>query len=77
MKTKIKKKDDFTRTLEVIVPWDSLKADYQKYFKDQSRKYEISGKNNTYYCGAYWRNGFHEDGVISGLDVCKSFGESL
>ena len=43
----------------------------------QSRKYEISGKNNTYYCGAYWRNGFHEDGVISGLDVCKSFGESL
>ena len=43
MKTKIKKKDDFTRTLEVIVPWDSLKADYQKYFKDQSRKYEIPG----------------------------------
>ena len=43
----------------------------------QNRKHEISGKNNTYYCGAYWRNGFHEDGVVSALDVCKDFGESL
>ena len=43
----------------------------------QKRKNEISGKNNTFYCGAYWRNGFHEDGVVSALDVCKSFGETL
>ena len=43
----------------------------------QGRKNEISGKNNTYYCGAYWRNGFHEDGVMSALDVCKDFGQSL
>ena len=43
----------------------------------QSRKHEINGKNNTYYCGAYWRNGFHEDGVVSALDVCKDFGEFL
>ena len=43
----------------------------------QKRKREISGHNNTYYCGAYWRNGFHEDGVVSALDVCSQFGESL
>ena len=43
----------------------------------QKRKHEISGVNNTYYCGAYWRNGFHEDGVISALEVCKHFGLSL
>ncbi len=43
MKTKINKKDDFTRALEVIVPWDSLKEDFGKYFKDQSKKYEIPG----------------------------------
>ena len=43
----------------------------------QKRKHEISGVKNTFYCGAYWRNGFHEDGVVSALDVCKSFGESL
>ena len=43
----------------------------------QNRKHEISGINNTYFCGAYWRNGFHEDGVISALDVCKNFGVSI
>ena len=45
--------------------------------KAQARKNEISGVNNTYYCGAYWRNGFHEDGVVSALDVCKNFGIEL
>ncbi|NCO46690.1 MAG: FAD-dependent oxidoreductase, partial [Vibrio sp.] len=29
----------------------------------------VNGVNNTWYCGAYWRNGFHEDGVTSALDV--------
>ena len=43
----------------------------------QKRKHEISGTNNTYYCGAYWHNGFHEDGVVSALDVCSQFGERL
>lgn len=33
----------------------------------QDRWQEISGHRNTYYCGAYWRWGFHEDGVFSGL----------
>ncbi len=27
---------------------------------------EINGRN-TWFCGAYWRNGFHEDGVFSAL----------
>ena len=45
--------------------------------KAQKRKHEISGVNNTYYCGAYWQNGFHEDGVVSALDVCSHFGETL
>lgn len=45
--------------------------------KAQSRKHEISGQKNTYYCGAYWHNGFHEDGVVSALDVCEHFGEKL
>ena len=43
----------------------------------QKRKDEICGKNNTYFCGAYWGYGFHEDGVNSALDVCKKFGLSL
>ncbi len=45
--------------------------------KAQNRKHEISGQKNTYYCGAYWYNGFHEDGVVSALDVCEHFGEKL
>ncbi len=32
----------------------------------QKRRAEISGVNRTFYCGAYWRYGFHEDGVVSG-----------
>lgn len=43
----------------------------------QGRHHEISGKRRTHYCGAYWFNGFHEDGVNSGLRVAKHFGISL
>jgi predicted NAD/FAD-binding protein len=31
----------------------------------QRRWGEISGARRTHYCGAYWRWGFHEDGVWS------------
>jgi predicted NAD/FAD-binding protein len=31
----------------------------------QRRHDEISGAERTHYCGAYWRWGFHEDGVAS------------
>jgi predicted NAD/FAD-binding protein len=32
----------------------------------------ISGRNRTHYCGAYWFNGFHEDGVRSALRVARA-----
>ncbi|ENM5854490.1 NAD(P)/FAD-dependent oxidoreductase [Vibrio mimicus] len=35
----------------------------------QQAKAQISGENHTWFCGAYWHNGFHEDGVRSALDV--------
>lgn len=35
---------------------------------------KISGKNKTHFCGAYWANGFHEDGVVSALNVAHSLG---
>ncbi len=38
---------------------------------------QISGANNTWYCGAWRYNGFHEDGVRSALDVAAGFGLSL
>ncbi|MFP0198441.1 NAD(P)/FAD-dependent oxidoreductase [Pseudomonas sp. PHC1] len=43
----------------------------------QQRWAEIDGAQHTHYCGAYWANGFHEDGVVSALRVAAAFGESL
>lgn len=43
----------------------------------QGRRERINGVNRTWYCGAYWGAGFHEDGVNSALAVCKDFGENL
>lgn len=37
----------------------------------QTRRNEISGLRRSWYCGAYWYNGFHEDGVRSALDVVQ------
>jgi predicted NAD/FAD-binding protein len=42
--------------------------------KAQSQRGKICGKNHTHFCGAYWYNGFHEDGLRSALDVCARFG---
>lgn len=41
----------------------------------QERWAEISGINHTHFCGAYWRNGFHEDGVVSAIRVAEMLGE--
>ncbi|WP_433771402.1 NAD(P)/FAD-dependent oxidoreductase [Pseudomonas putida] len=43
----------------------------------QARWPELQGAQNSYYCGAYWGNGFHEDGVVSALRVAAAFGEQL
>lgn len=43
----------------------------------RARWSEISGVSRTHYCGAYWGNGFHEDGVVSALRVCERLGVRL
>ena len=43
----------------------------------QGRHAEISGVDGIHYCGAYWGNGFHEDGVVSALAVTRKFGATL
>ncbi|MDB2373110.1 FAD-dependent oxidoreductase [Psychrosphaera haliotis] len=45
--------------------------------KAQLQRDTICGKHNTHFAGAYWYNGFHEDGVRSGVDVAKRFGCEL
>lgn len=39
----------------------------------QQKRSQICGLNNTHFAGAYWYNGFHEDGVRSAVDVAKRF----
>jgi len=43
----------------------------------QARQRELNGARRTYYCGAYWRNGFHEDGVVSALAALEHFQADL
>jgi predicted NAD/FAD-binding protein len=43
----------------------------------QARQRELNGARRTYYCGAYWRFGFHEDGVVSALEALRHFRDDL
>lgn len=44
----------------------------------QTKWSSISGAGlHTHFCGAYWFNGFHEDGVRSGLRVCQALGHDI
>lgn len=38
----------------------------------RARHRELIDRNRTSFCGAYWRNGFHEDGVVSALAVVEA-----
>lgn len=40
----------------------------------QARWEEVNGVNRTWFCGAYWANGFHEDGLTSALRVARKLG---
>jgi predicted NAD/FAD-binding protein len=40
----------------------------------QARHHEISGRDRTHFCGAYWGWGFHEDGVTSAVRVAAQLG---
>ena len=43
-----------------------------KSWRAQARRGEINGHHRSWFCGAYWYNGFHEDGVRSALDVVNA-----
>ena len=42
-------------------------------FASQQKHDQLNQDRKLLYCGAYWRFGFHEDGVLSALNVCKHF----
>ncbi|RZO82703.1 MAG: FAD-dependent oxidoreductase [Oceanococcus sp.] len=40
----------------------------------RAQRAQINGQQRSWYCGAYWYNGFHEDGARSALDVAQALG---
>jgi predicted NAD/FAD-binding protein len=80
----IKSKETFCVTLnatEKIAP-EKILGTYQyahpvfslASIEASSNWHRINGVNRTWYCGAYWGNGFHEDGLNSALKVTKGLG---
>jgi predicted NAD/FAD-binding protein len=43
-------------------------------FRAQQRLWSLQGRLNTWYCGAYFGAGFHEDGLQAGLAVAEALG---
>jgi predicted NAD/FAD-binding protein len=43
----------------------------------QPKLWELQGHQNTWYCGAYFGSGFHEDGIQAGLAVAEMLGGRL
>jgi predicted NAD/FAD-binding protein len=41
----------------------------------QSTIRAMNGGRNTWFCGAWMKNGFHEDGFASAVDVVNAMGE--
>ena len=40
----------------------------------QRKLWQLQGQRNTWFCGAYFGSGFHEDGLQSGLAVAEALG---
>jgi predicted NAD/FAD-binding protein len=58
------------RSFEYMHPIFTEKAvDAQRHHR------ALNGARRTYFCGAYWRNGFHEDGVVSAINALEHFRE--
>lgn len=46
-------------------------------FQSQKELIQLNGEQNTFFCGAYFGFGFHEDGVKSALTIGEKFGVTL
>ena len=49
----------------------------QKAIEAQSQVPSIQGQDGLWFCGAYQRYGFHEDGLLSAVNVAKQMGVSI
>jgi len=80
----ITKKDYFVslnETDEIKEVIENIKYSHPQFdlnaIKMQGKRDEINGVNNTYFAGAYWRYGFHEDGLWSANTIAEKLGCEL
>jgi uncharacterized protein len=72
-------RDDAIRDEQVLGRFDYAHPVFDRpAIAAQRRHEELNGQRRTWFCGAYWGFGFHEDGVQSALTVCRRLaGETL
>ena len=64
------------RPIKEELIWDEVSLRHPVYDLEaiaaQEAAAAMNGTNRTWFCGAWMKNGFHEDGLSSGLDVVRS-----
>lgn len=64
------------RPIKEELIWDEVSLRHPVYDLEaiaaQEAAATMNGTNRTWFCGAWMKNGFHEDGLSSGLDVVRS-----
>lgn len=76
---RLRKKHTYLVTLNQDIPEEHVLKSFiyhhpiytMEAIRAQQDWHTISGRNRSHYCGAYWFNGFHEDGVKSALRVAS------
>ncbi len=65
-----------TRTIREELIYDQVTFAHPQYdlaaLAAQDTMRAINGQNNTWFCGAWMKNGFHEDGIASAVDVVEA-----
>ena len=55
--------------------WKYIEYEHPVYTQEtinaQNKRPQLQGKMSSYYCGAYWGWGFHEDGARSGVEAAQ------
>jgi predicted NAD/FAD-binding protein len=64
-----------TARAQVVARFEYAHPQYSRAGVAAQRRWaEVSGRDRIHFCGAYWRWGFHEDGVWSALRVAAALG---
>ncbi len=61
--------DKIIREFDYDHPWFDAVA-----IQNQPRLWSLQGQQNSWFCGAYFGSGFHEDGIQAGLAVAEKLG---